>query len=129
MDQQSSNTILTDDRVIAITITIITTMATLLLLLLKWAINKVMAEIKSYRTDSLKQNVEFTNELKNKYKALNYYMRQTDKLQIQHSEKLNVFHEHARETKEKLIAHNDKLEKHSEQLYKHEMELQNLKKG
>jgi len=126
--QQAANVILDDQRVISITISLISALGVGLIACVIWIFNRVMSEIKSYRTDSLNQRAEFNNALNNKFKALNFYMKETDKMQIRHEEKLNVFHDHARDVKLKLLQHDEALGNHSKKLYEHDIEIKNLKK-
>ncbi len=121
MDSETGNTILTNGVVIAITGFVIVALGSGLIGCIIWIFNRVMKEIKSYREESLAQSTELTNALNNKFKSLNYYTKLTDKIQIQHEERLNVFHDHAREVKSKLI-------EHQQILSKHDIEISNLKK-
>ena len=125
----SSSTLLTDDRIIAITVTIISLLATGFFGLLIYIFKKVMNEIKTYRADSLQQKDEFYNALNNKFKSINYYMRLTDKLQVKHDNNIETFRQHARDTKLKLVGHDEKLGVHGEKLKEHETEIKNLKKA
>ncbi len=120
--------LLTNERIIGITISLISVLASGLALTGYWIFRRVLSEIKTYRKESLTQRAEFNSALNNKFRALNYYMKQTDKLQIKHEEKIIGFHEHARDVKQKLIEHDEKFEKHSNKLAQHDIEIQNLKK-
>jgi hypothetical protein len=121
MDSETGNTILTNGVVLAITGFVIVALGSGLIGCIIWIFNRVMKEIKSYREESLAQSTELTNALNNKFKSLNYYTKLTDKIQIQHEERLNVFHDHAREVKSKLF-------EHQQILSKHDIEISNLKK-
>lgn len=121
-------TILTDDRIIAIVVAIISLLGTGFIACILWIFKRIMGEIKTYRTDSLNQRTEFHNTLNNKFKALNYYTKQTDGLLIKQEEKINIFNDHAREVKTKLIDHENKLSDHSKKLFEHDLEITNLKK-
>ena len=121
MDQETGNTLLTNSVILSVIGFIIVALGSGLILCVVWIFNRVMKEIKSYRDESLAQRAEFTDALNNKFRSLNYYTRQTDKIQIQHEEKLNAFHDHAREVKAKLI-------EHGEILSKHDIEINNLKR-
>lgn len=125
---EPTGTILTNEVILTIVGFVIVTLGTGFISLLVWIFKRTMSEIKGYRTDSLAQRAEFTNALNNKFKALNYYMKQTDKVQIQQEEKINIFHDHAREVKTKLIEQEEKLSNHSKQLFEHDVEIKNLKK-
>src|SRR4051812_5355190 len=88
----------------------------------------VMKEIKKYREESLAQRAEFNDALNNKFKSINFYMRQTDKLQVKQEHHIETLNNHAKETKLKLLSHEERLNKHNEQLIGHELEIKNLKR-
>lgn len=121
------STIITDERVIQFTIWLVCLLGTGLVALTIYIFKKVLSEIKSYRADSLLQRQEFNDELKHKFKSINFYMRQTDKLQVRHEQNIDTLIEHARETKYKLIKHEDKINNHGEKLASHDIEIKNLK--
>lgn len=128
MNSTETNTILTNGMIISIAAFAIVALGSGLIGCIVWIFKRTMGEIKAYRAESLSQRAEFNNALNNKFKALNYYMKQTDKVQMAQEEKLGIFHEHARDVKMKLIEHDEKLTDHSKQLMEHEIEIKNLKK-
>lgn len=124
------STLLTNERVIAITVSLITLLGSGFFMLLRWVFKKVMDEMKLYRQESLQQRSEFNDALNNKFKAINFYMKQTDQLQVKQEQSLDNFADHAREVKARLIKHEERLNSHSEKLASHEAQINILhKKG
>jgi hypothetical protein len=123
-----NSTLLTDERVIQITIWFIGLLGAGFVALFVYSVKKVLSELKAYRADSLLQRQEFNDELKNKFKSINFYMRQTDKLQVKHDKDLEILNDHAKEVKMKLNKQDDKIYAHGEKLARHEIEIRNFKK-
>lgn len=131
-----TNTLLTDERIIEITIkvilglgSVIVAMGGLGLLLMKYIFKKITDEIKEYRVESIQMRSDFNDTLTNKFKAINFYMRETDKLQVTHEKNFETLNDHAREIKLKINRHEDRLNTHGEKLAEHDVQLRNLKQG
>jgi hypothetical protein len=120
------NNLITDQTIIHFALSLISLLGAGLIGLLIYIFKKAMAEIKSYRAESLNQRAEFNNTLENKFKSINFYMRQTDNLQVRHEQNIINFNLHARETKAKLVNHEAMLNQHNEKLNIHDLEIKNL---
>ena len=93
--------IATDDRVIALTGTLILGMVGIIGFGVKWIFNKMISEIKQGSTEANTKITEFTNALNNKFKALNYYTKQADKQIAVHAEHLKLLNDDHHELKKK----------------------------
>lgn len=130
------STLLTNERVIQLTIALIGLLGSLILVLAagmlglgRYIFKKVMGEIHTYKEESMAQRSEFNHALENKFKSINFYMKLTDRLQVNHEASINGFKEHAQEVKAKLMSHEEKINRHGEKLASHTIEIENLKKN
>lgn len=125
--QAETQTILTNDRIIALVVGIITLLGGGVLALAGYIWRGAMKQLKLYREESIAQRAEFNDALTNKFKAINHYMRQTDVIQVKHEKNVESLQEHARDAKSKIAEHEIRIGRHSEKIMEHDVEIKNLK--
>ena len=104
------NSILTDSNAIKVALWIICLMGGAIVSLLTYLFAKILSEIKAdkaaqaeeKKADRLAQEA-FTNELKNKFRALNSYVRVHDRTSLIHGEKIHNLAIDHQEYKKKLM--------------------------
>lgn len=128
MENTHVASIVTDENAWKLMLWLVGILGTTTLSLFAWGIKKIYSELKAGKSQTVDlvqeirgEMVDFTNELKYKFRTLNNYAKEHERTSILHSEKISNLNLQTQDYKKKT-------DEHSNILTRHETEIDFLKR-